>query len=254
MLDTPTGRAVITMASRLRISIIGMAIVMSQIPVAGGAEKPLGKGFHQLRFAVGDGDAVRCSVWLPKLDAEEPVPMVLALHYGGEVTPYYSMGFLQGLVVPGLKGLGAVIVAPDCPGDGWTDPKSEQVVMALLEYATRTWPIDRNRVVVTGYSMGGIGTWYLASRHPDWFSAAVPIAGRPEGVSDIRVPVYAIHGRRDEVIDVAPTERAIQALRDRDGNAQLVVVKGLTHYDTHRFAQPLSATVEWLRSVWASDP
>jgi predicted peptidase len=231
-----------------------MAIVISPVSGVDSAERPLGRGFHQLEFSVGEGDPIRCSVWLPKLQNGKPVPLVLGLHYGGEVTPYYSMGFLQTLVVPGLKELGAVIVAPDCPGNGWTDPKSEQVAMALLEYASRTWPIDRSRVVVTGYSMGGIGTWYLASRHPDWFSAAVPIAGRPEGVSDIRVPVYAIHGRRDEVIDVAPTEQAIQALRDRDRNAQLVVVNGLTHYDTHRFAQPLSATVEWLRSVWASDP
>ena len=126
--------------------------------------------------------------------------------------------------------------------------------MALLEYAAQTWPIDRDRVVVTGYSLGGIGAWYLASRHPDWFSAALPVAGRPMGVSDIRVPVYAIHGRRDEVIDVAPTEQAIEELQDRDANARLVVVKGLTHYETHRFALPLSDSVKWLRGVWATDP
>jgi len=231
-----------------------MAIMISPTSGVGGTGKPLARGFHQLQFEVGEGEQLRCSLWLPKLEDGQSVPLVLALHYGGEVTPYYSMGYLQSLVVPGLKKLGAVIVAPDCPGNGWTDPDSERIVMALLEYAARTWPIDRDRVVITGYSLGGIGAWYLASRHPDWFSAVVPVAGRPEGVSDIRVPVYAIHGRRDEVIDVAPTEEAIQALLDRGANAQLVVVKGLTHYENHRFAQPLSATVEWLRRLWSSDP
>jgi predicted peptidase len=191
---------------------------------------------------------------MPLLQHEGEVPLVLALHYGGEVTEHLSMEFLQSLVVPGLKKLGAVIVAPDCPGDGWTDEASEHAVLAMLDYAVRNWPVDRRRIVVTGYSLGGIGTWFLAARHPEIFSAAVPIAGRPVADGKLRMPVYAIHGRRDEVIDLEPTRQAIDVLRAEGVNAQLVIIKGATHYETRRFAGPLKGAVEWLHDVWDTAP
>ena len=217
-------------------------------------QKPLTRGFHRLEFAPDNGVSLRCSLWVPPLEDGSPVPLVVALHYGGEVTPYYSMGFIRALVVPGLKTLGAVIVAPDCPGNGWTDEASERAVLALLDYAVRSWPVDRHRIVVTGYSLGGIGTWFFAARHPEIFSAAVPIAGRPVADGELRVPVYAIHGRRDEVIGVEPTRRAIDALRAEGVDAQLVIVKGPTHYETRRFAGPLEGAVEWLQGIWNTSP
>ncbi len=246
----------------MSIRITALSVIFSVLATASWAlrpetsetQKPLTRGFHQLEFAPDNGDSLRCSMWVPPLEEGSTVPLVVALHYGGEVTPQLSMGFLQTLVVPGLKKLGAVIVAPDCPGDGWTDEASEQAVLALLDYAVRNWPVDRRRIVVTGYSLGGIGTWFLAARHPEVFSAAVPMAGRPVIDAALRVPVYAIHGRRDEVIDVEPTRRAIDALRAEGVDAYLLIVKGPTHYETRRFAGPLEGAVEWLQGVWNTAP
>ena len=65
---------------------------------------------------------------------DQPVPLVLALHYGGTVTPYYGKGFLVGLVEPALRDLGAIIIAPDCTADDWTQPESETDVLALLDH------------------------------------------------------------------------------------------------------------------------
>ena len=113
---------------------------------AHGTDGSLSKGFNQLELALGDGQPIRCSVWAPKLDEGSSVPLVLALHYGGQVTPFYSMGYLQALVVPGLKKLGAVIVAPDSPGNGWTDlfvlnaagPSGAMAFALALLYGVRT--------------------------------------------------------------------------------------------------------------------
>jgi predicted peptidase len=243
-----------------KIASLSVALSILAVPLwalwAGDSEQeePFTRGFHRLEFALGEDDSLGCSLWMPPFQSEDAAPLVLALHYGGEVTPQLTMEFLESLVVPGLKKLGAVIVAPDCPGDGWTDEASERAVLALLDYAVRSWPVDRHRIVVTGYSLGGIGTWFLAARHPEIFSAAVPIAGRPVADGELRVPVYAIHGRRDEVIGVEPTRRAIDALRAEGVDAQLVIVKGPTHYETRRFAGPLEGAVEWLRRLWDTAP
>ena len=98
-------------------------------PVAGQEETadpmmPLAHCYHQLELAVGEGRPLRCSVWVPKTTEERPLALVVAIHWGGEVTPFFGMGILRTLVVPAFEDLDAVIVAPDCPGKGWSDPTS----------------------------------------------------------------------------------------------------------------------------------
>jgi poly(3-hydroxybutyrate) depolymerase len=117
---------------------------------------------------------------------DESVPLVLALHYGGHGAPYFGRGVLTGLVEPALRELEAIIVAPDCTGDDWTDPQSEEDVIAVLNHIESNFNINPEQTLVTGYSMGGIGTWYLAGRHPDRFKAAIVVAG-PRAVQAARL-------------------------------------------------------------------
>ncbi len=208
-------------------------------------------GLYRMEMKLAGGEVQRYAVSVPQRQPGEAAPLVLALHYGGEVTPYYGLNFLEALVAPAFRDLDAFILAPDCPGRGWTDPRSERAVLALWEHALESWPVDPQRTVITGYSLGGIGTWHLAARHPEKWSAAVPVAGRPTEKLDRSVPIYAIHGRRDEVIDLKPTERAIKKLQAKGATAELVVVEGPTHYQTTRFVEPLSGAVGWLKQLWA---
>jgi predicted peptidase len=218
-----------------------------------GKERP-SPGLHRETLPLENGQVLRYALAAPPREAGKGRPLVLALHYGGEVTPYYGMDFLRILVAPALRYLDAYIVAPDCPGQGWTDPASERAVLALLDHALQRWPVDPERVVVTGFSMGGVGTWFLAGRHPERFSAAVPVAGQPVGEPDVRVPVFAVHSRQDEVVEAGPTVAAIVGLRNRGGTAELLLVEGPTHYRTREFVGPLSRAVAWLEQVWASGP
>jgi len=211
---------------------------------------PLAPGFHQLEFSIDDGDPLRCSVWVPKIREHTQAPLVVALHWGGEVTPFFGAGILRSLAVPAFEDLAAIIVAPDCPGRGWTDPTSERHVLSLLKFAVGTWPVDTQRIAITGFSMGGQGCWFFASRHPDLFSAVVPVAGMPMGIKNVRAPVYAINARQDEIVELAPTRRAIDELRARGVPVELVVLNGPTHYETGKFVTPLKKAAEWLRRIW----
>jgi len=49
--------------------------------------------------------------------------------------------------------------------------------LEVLDLALRTFPIDPNRVYLTGHSMGGHGTWHIGITHPDRFAAIAPSAG-----------------------------------------------------------------------------
>jgi len=234
----------------LWIGLAGAAALRAADPAPAPQALP-SPGFHKMTLDLEGGGALRYSLFVPRLKPGEAAPLVLALHYGGPVRPYYSFPFLQACAAPGFESLDAVIVAPDCPGRGWTDPQSESAVLELLDLALRDWPVDRRRTVVTGFSMGGIGAWYLAERHPERFSAAVPVAGAPAGVVEGSIPVYAIHSSRDEVIDLEPTRRAIDALRGRGVTAELLVFPGPTHYETALYCRPLTRAAKWLRKLWA---
>ena len=183
----------------------------------------------------------------------QPVPLVLALHFGGEVTPFYGRTILEELIEPALRELGAIIIAPDCPTNSWTDPQSEKAVLELLAYVEKNYAVDVQRRLITGYSTGGAGTWYLAARNPDRFSAAVVMAGwPPQAIEDVewKIPLVIIHSRQDEIVPLQPTEYFSNTLQEKGVPVKLVVLDGITHYEMFRFVEPLRTTISWVESVW----
>lgn len=212
--------------------------------------KPLTAGTHTLETTM-DGKTIRYTLVVPKLSADKKYPLILALHYGGTVTPYYSKEFIDSLVIPAFQQLPAFILAPDCPGEDWRDPLSEKAVLMLLDKSLKDLPVDAQKVVVTGYSRGGIGTWFMATRHPERFSAAIPVSARPKDEPDGKIPFYVIHSSEDELFPLDITQEAVKKLQAKPGKVELHIVHGMTHYETGKFAQPLSQSVEWLNKLWS---
>jgi predicted peptidase len=205
-----------------------------------------------------DGTEMRYGISVPKAArANHPVPLVIALHYGWNgprPSAYYGTEFMTLLIEPGLRKLGAIIAAPDCPGQNWTNPKSEEAVLELAADLQSRYPVDRSRIVITGFSLGGFGTWYMAARHPEIFSAAIPIAGRPqpESIEKIdRLPMFVIHSRKDAIVPIEPTSQAVEVLKKKGTPVEFLAVDGLGHYDTPSYVEYLQKTVPWLKRVWA---
>jgi predicted peptidase len=182
-----------------------------------------------------------------------PVPLVMALHYGGTVTPFFGRGVLAGLVEPALRELGAIIVAPDASAGAWASEAGETAVLDLMDTIEAEYNIDLGKTLLTGYSMGGMGTWYIGGRNQERFTAVLPIAGRPQADTaemDWLIPLYIIHSQDDELIDVEPTETAVKQLRFHGADVELVVVKGISHYEANRFIGPLHEAIPWIKQVW----
>ncbi|MDP6447453.1 MAG: prolyl oligopeptidase family serine peptidase [Pirellulaceae bacterium] len=209
----------------------------------------------QRALELSNGRSMRYTLSLPAThDANRAAPMILALHYGGPVTPYYGRGMIEMLVGPALGELNAIIVAPDSIAGRWNNDANERAVLELIDHLKTEFKIAENQTLVTGFSMGGAGTWYFASRHQDLFSAAIPIAGRPLNDGDQvewKIPLYVIHSRADTVVPLKPTQQAVEALREKDVEVEFVIVEGLDHFDTPRFAEPLRDAAPWIRNVWS---
>ncbi|HVY09938.1 MAG TPA: prolyl oligopeptidase family serine peptidase [Mycobacteriales bacterium] len=75
----------------------------------------------------------------------------------------------------------------------------------------KAFPLDPERTVLSGYSMGGLGTNALAVAHPDLFAKAVTLAGAVgniQGLANLRwIPTYLAGGVSDELVPL-PIEAA----------------------------------------------
>ncbi|MXY23110.1 MAG: prolyl oligopeptidase family serine peptidase [Acidobacteria bacterium] len=183
----------------------------------------------------------------------EPRPLVLALHPGGITGAYYGSRNLRGIFEPGLRGLGAVMVAPDVPTRRWNSDVANRGVMALLQQVVDTYNIDRSRILVTGFSLGGAGTWFFAGQHPDFFTGAIPIAGRasdldPEAFGDM--PIHIIHSRADEVVPFEPAEAAFDQLEAAGHPVAFTPLEGVGHFNMGSYVPSLQAAGDWMVARW----
>jgi poly(3-hydroxybutyrate) depolymerase len=179
--------------------------ILSLLPVAAAAQAVVGDppalapGQHYLTLSRGDEPAIRYTISIPANHSPAtPVPLILALHFGVGGGDAAGAGgeIVQILIGPALAELGAIIVAPDSVRGNWSTPENEKAVNALLDMVLAHYAIDKNKIAVTGYSMGGAGSWHFAEKFPERFSAAIPVAGRPPAsASGWRLPVLAIHSR-----------------------------------------------------------
>ena len=217
-------------------------------------QQPTASGTYTMTFPVPDFGPMRYALTLPRsYNPRQPRPLVLALHPGGQRFPGYGAAFVQQVVAPGLNALGAIIIAPDVPTRAWTDDIAERAVLALVRGVMNDFSIDRSRVLVAGFSLGGRGTWFLSARHPDIFTGAIVMAGSPgdEPLDQLaKVPTYVIHSRDDEVAPFEPTERAVGELKRLKRTIQFEPLVGLTHYQMGSYVDSLARGGRWIVDRW----
>jgi predicted esterase len=103
-----------------------------------------------------------------------PAPLVIALHgTGGDENTLLDQ---HATLKPAADKHGIIVVSPF--GRGVTEYRGigEHDVLRVLQEVRAKYPIDPERIYITGHSMGGTGAVYLAMRHPDLFAAAAPLA------------------------------------------------------------------------------
>ncbi|MBI2187087.1 MAG: prolyl oligopeptidase family serine peptidase [Acidobacteria bacterium] len=236
--------------------LLALALTLS---VAGGAlqasAQSAAPALLQRTFVAPDGGRILYGLSVPPgYTPGEPRPLVVALHPGGPRTPYYGYSFLRGIVSPALRDLGAIMVAPDCPPPGsWSDPTGERAVLALVEHIRREYTIDPRRILVTGFSMGGRGTWFMATRHADLFTAAIPIAGAPgdEPLDRLgRIPMYVIHSRADDVVPFEPDARTTRELEKLGRTIRLEALDGIGHFEMGAYIDAFTRAGRWIAERW----
>lgn len=219
------------------------------VPPAGQLPK-LSTGTHPLSIDVPGVGMVRYTLDIPPgYDGSSPRPLVLALHYGYDGVapePFTGRGMIDAFR-PGLAASNAIVIAPDVVGGDWTDSRNELAAVWLTQSAIASYTVDKKKVFVTGFSMGGQGTWFIASRHLDLFTGALPVAAAPDGQgANWSIPVYVIHSTQDEVLSFDAAKRNADALKAKGVNVEFRALNGLQHFDTGAYASPVGDGMAWL--------
>ena len=212
---------------------------------------PLEEGITNREISMGKSGTLYYTLSIPKIKEGDEVPFVIALHWAGYDTPHFSEEYLRGLAEPGLRSLGAIIFAPDVPGDTWNDEISEDVILEFITAAKEAWPIDPDKVIITGYSMGGNGTWYLTNRHPRLFLACIPMASVPSSNLKGEVPTYIIHGKKDELFDYRNALNAYHILKNEGASVKISIAENLSHYQGFSYIPFLRLAANWIKEkIW----
>ena len=246
----------------MRWIVLTAALLSVSAPaLSAGGQSPSASHITNDVFSLPEGGEMTYGISVPDdaRDAREdsrgsdPVPLILALHPGGARTAYYGSSFMRGIVEPALRDWNAIIIAPDAPTRSWATDVSERAVLALVEQVAARYAVDRDRVLVTGFSLGGAGTWFFATRHADLFTGAIPMAGaiREVSVEGLgSMPVHIVHSRDDEVVPYAPAAEAAAHLEARGHPVKLTELSGVGHYSMGAYVGALRQAGDWMQEQW----
>ena len=195
-----------------------------------------------------------------------PFPTVLALHgWGANAHDLIALS-------PILNGGQALVLSPEgpvtfeiaqgVPGHGWfplteggppspaeVDAAREALERFLTQAASR-YPIDPRKLVLLGFSQGGVMAYELALREPSRFAGLIALSSwLPEKAADVgaapgleQLPVLVMHGTEDPLIPVARAREARERLN------QLGVILTYREFEMQHEIRPeaLRELVRWL--------
>jgi poly(3-hydroxybutyrate) depolymerase len=215
------------------------------------AENPTQPGFHVRTVKTDQGDR-KYTVYVPEgYDGSRTFPVILFLHGAGErgedgiVTAQVGIG---PAIYNRPGGIPALVVFPQARRT-WSAGSTDSIAaLKALDDVMGAYKTDPKRVILTGLSMGGHGSWDLATAVPDRFAAVVPICGPGETEAADRLkalPIWTFCGDADRDETVLNLRAMVEALRREGAPARLTEYRGVGHNSWDR-AYNNPELIDWM--------
>jgi predicted peptidase len=157
-------------------------------------------------------------------------------------------------IVGPMLGAAAAEEVPELGGDvaGTTWDVVDPDVITVLDAVLSNYQVDKSRVYMTGVSLGGFGTWYYASKYPDYFAAILPVVGygsvaQAEAIATTAIPVWAFSGGRDPVVLTQYFFAAMNKLEEMGDEMRYTTEQDMFH-DVWNRVYARDDIYEWLLS------
>ena len=166
-----------------------------------------------------------------------PHPTIVAMHGWGSnaldlmgLAPYVASGRClmlcpQGPVevaIGAVNGYGWYQLRPGAPPDMEAMGEAADHMMRFVDAALERYPTDRRRLILMGFSQGGVMAYNLAIRHPERFAALAALSTWfPEELAEhahnrdalAQLATLVQHGRADDMIEIGKARQSIEQLR-----------------------------------------
>ena len=218
-------------------------------------------------FTSPEGSVLPYRILYPEgYDQKKRYPLILVLHGAGERGSDNEKQLTHGakLFLDSLarKNYRAIVVFPQCPTDSYwssvtidrtasppsfafnyTNPITTPLrdAMLLVDKLTSDEAVDKNRIYITGLSMGGMGTFEAVHRYPSVFAAALPICGGGDTLryNKASIPFWIFHGTDDAVVKASYSQSMVEKLKELNMDVQYTEYPGVKHNSwDYAFAEP----------------
>jgi predicted peptidase len=182
-------------------------------------------------------------------------PLVVFLHGAGESGDDLNKVKVHGppkLVEQRPADFPFIVASPQVPDDDVPviDRWQPRFVAELVEHIASHYAVDRDRIYLTGLSMGGFGTIRTLAHYPKLFAAGAPICGGGWNLYDKTlkdVPMWFFHGDNDLVVPVELSTGLVKAIRQKGGKPRLTIYENVDH-DSWTKTYETPELYEWLLS------
>jgi predicted esterase len=224
-----------------RAMLVAILVVVAITTFAGNARATDLSNSLALTYSDGQGHTMAYRLFLPDGFGTpgEEFPLVLFLHGSGESGTDNTdqvTNHIDGLISATRSGpYSAFLLAPQLPtSSGFGSYNPQDLTMQILQQVEAAYPVETNRMYITGLSMGGFGTFEYISEFPNLFAAAVPLSGggddSPQNAEAIKnVPTWIFHGDADQTVPVGDSVDMYQAIANAGGHPKMTIIPGGPH-------------------------
>lgn len=255
---TATAVSVPVNTTKLKLQLnnsVAWTLFLDRLKVSGASEVDKAYNEQTLFFTNSSGTTLEYYLTVPAgYDGKETLPLVLFMHgFGGDTDRSGYRYFRDKVFKNNYNCILLAPIADRSKGQHWRDRDAMGDVGAtaiynqddltptpallaardLLKKVKSTYNVDSSRIYAIGYSMGGFGTYELATRYPELFSAIAPICGGcdPTKASVIKdLPIWSFHGTADAVVNIDANRAMYENLLSLGNkNAHYTEYDGLDH-------------------------
>ena len=182
------------------------------------------------------------SVYVPDdYDPQNEYPLLVYLHGSGQDD--------RALFNTDFPKEGFVVLAPNGRGTSncYATSEAQVDIMEAIQDVRRQYSINDDRIILSGFSMGGYGVYRSFFEHPEVFSALAILSGHPDLASKsgmdgapnfldegllvdfYQVPIFIYHGEQDLNCPFELTERLVALLQTRNDHVQFITDEDAGH-------------------------
>jgi pimeloyl-ACP methyl ester carboxylesterase len=223
-----------------------------------------------------------CRCYLPlNYNPLKKYPMVVFLHGYDDYPRYINIWSAQKRHESASDKYNVIYIEPHGRWNTSYTGLGERDVLKCIEMAKQKFNVDEERVYLTGASMGGFGTWNVATRHPELFAAIAPIYGggdyhvftprenlakmssreifqndktssTAQLESLLKMPMFVSHGDQDQSVNVNLSRYLVRMLQRWNYDVRYVEVPDKGHSDLGLSDQIVSWMLKYKRNAFPS--